>query len=381
MVVTVVRFGAMASRMDAKSAPTTSTLACMSLTMNSTSGAARRQLTSTDTALSRPRTVVQLEVLDAVLVEERHPVLRTDPQRRQAVGHPLALLVELAVGDGAVAEHERGVVGTFHPVHADDVEGLERCAGVHESTVVSSVTRGCRLHRLPCPVVTGIEAVVFDHDDTLVDWWGSWTSCLETLVDDRTIDAIADFLRRECWQLRPGTNDFVWHRNTWMVHSHRHDVWSGALPWVPSDELEALVTRFDDELWVGFFPDAICTLEQLVDRYRLGLLSNNPHLPDEVDRLRLDRWFDVALVASPDPKPHPGAFREVGARLGADPAATVFVGDSVKADVLGALGAGMIPVWLDRWNDPWLDRPEAVHRIGSLGELPALLAGLDEPLF
>ena len=43
----------MASRIGTKSGPTTSTLASASLTMNSTSGAARRQLTSTHTALAR----------------------------------------------------------------------------------------------------------------------------------------------------------------------------------------------------------------------------------------------------------------------------------------------------------------------------------------
>jgi hypothetical protein len=48
----------------------------------------------------------------------------------------------------------------------------------------------------------------------------------------------------------------------------------------------------------------------------------------------------------------------------------------VKADALGALGAGLIPVWVDRWNDPWPDKPDAVHRISTLGDLPALIDSL-----
>jgi HAD superfamily hydrolase (TIGR01549 family) len=224
--------------------------------------------------------------------------------------------------------------------------------------------------------VSEIQAIAFDLDDTLIDWWGSWTRCVESMANDRVVEALADHLRTECWQLRPGTDDFVWHRNTWMVHSHRHELWPAALPWLSADEVTTILDRFDDELWVAFFPDTIGTLEHLTGRYTLGVLSNNPHLPDEVDRLRLDRWFDVALVASPEPKPHPAPFLATCERLGSVPSRTIFVGDSVKADVLGAHAAGLVPVWVDRWGDPWTDRPDDVHRIGGLDELPSLLATL-----
>ena len=43
----------------------------------------------------------------------------------------------------------------------------------------------------------------------------------------------------------------------------------------------------------------------------------------------------------------------------------------MTADVEGALGVGLLPVWLDRWNDPW-QPPEGVVRIGSLLDLPHL---------
>ena len=38
------------------------------------------------------------------------------------------------------------------------------------------------------------------------------------------------------------------------------------------------------------------------------------------------------------------------------------------ADAEGALGAGLGPVWLNRWNDPW-PLPRGVVRITSLSEL------------
>ena len=54
----------------------------------------------------------------------------------------------------------------------------------------------------------------------------------------------------------------------------------------------------------------------------------------------------------------------------------VYVGDSIRADALGAHAAGMTAVWLDRWGDGWTDRPDEIHRITSLGELSALLTDL-----
>jgi FMN phosphatase YigB (HAD superfamily) len=48
------------------------------------------------------------------------------------------------------------------------------------------------------------------------------------------------------------------------------------------------------------------------------------------------------------------------------------VGDSIELDVEGAQAAGLVPVWLDRWDDPW-DPPADVHRITSLAQLPPLL--------
>lgn len=220
-----------------------------------------------------------------------------------------------------------------------------------------------------------VDAVVFDLDDTLIDWWGSVRTCLERFADDEVIDALLAHCRAECWQVRPGTADHVWHRNTWMLHERRDELWPVALDWLDPAELELLLKRFDEELWVGFFPDAVPTLDALAHSHRLAVLSNNHHLPSEVERLRLHDWIELAVTATTQPKPHPWAFDRVCRLLGTEARQTVYVGDSIKSDALGALGAGLVPVWLDRWGDPWPDRPAEVLRITSLAELPALLAG------
>jgi putative hydrolase of the HAD superfamily len=72
-------------------------------------------------------------------------------------------------------------------------------------------------------------------------------------------------------------------------------------------------------------------------------------------------------------KPHRSIFDEALARAGATAATSVMVGDSVKADVCGALAAGMGAVLLRRSGDVPHDAPAGVPVIRSLAELAAYL--------
>jgi HAD superfamily hydrolase (TIGR01662 family) len=72
-------------------------------------------------------------------------------------------------------------------------------------------------------------------------------------------------------------------------------------------------------------------------------------------------------------KPHPSIFEEALTRAGVEAASSLMVGDSVKADVSGALAAGMRAVLLRRSGDIPADAPAGVPIIRSLTELPAFL--------
>ena len=218
-----------------------------------------------------------------------------------------------------------------------------------------------------------VRAVLFDLDDTLIDWEGSIDRCVRDLGGDEAADALLAWVREHHWVRRDGV---VVHRNTWKLHELADECWPEALPHLGAGEVALAVKRFREELWVAFFPDVVPTLDALADVYRLGVLSNNRYLPNEVTRLRLFDWFEVA-VTPPDGvyKPDPVAFAHACAALGLEAGGVVYVGDSVMADVEGAFGAGLVPVWLDRYDDGW-DPPSGVHRIGGLAELPSLLARL-----
>ena len=61
--------------------------------------------------------------------------------------------------------------------------------------------------------------------------------------------------------------------------------------------------------------------------------------------------------------------------MGCEPARIALVGDSLANDVEGALAAGMVPIWVDRFGDGY-SPGEGVYRIETLFELPELLRSL-----
>ena len=92
----------------------------------------------------------------------------------------------------------------------------------------------------------------------------------------------------------------------------------------------------------------------------------------KLERLGILREMDF-IVSSEEvgsEKPERRLFDCCVEKAGCPAADCVFVGDSLENDVLGAQSAGLSPVWLCGQADT----PPGVVRIGSLDELPGLLA-------
>jgi len=126
-------------------------------------------------------------------------------------------------------------------------------------------------------------------------------------------------------------------------------------------------------------------LEALRDRgLRTGLVSNALDPPDLLHRdlaqMGVAERLDVAVFSSEVGwrKPHPAIFERALAALGAEPSATLFVGDTLAADVAGAAALGMHTcqaMWFRADEDETAPEPEfraftqmdvltAVQRIG-----------------
>ena len=137
------------------------------------------------------------------------------------------------------------------------------------------------------------------------------------------------------------------------------------------------VPPIPDPLDCVLFDDVRPALETLAARgVKLGVVSNfEPWLEDVLALQGVDHLFAaVAIsgrlgVAKPDPEIFRWAIREAGA----DPAATLHVGDQPANDVAAARAVGITPVLIDRFaRHPG---PDGVHRVEDLLGLVRLLNG------
>jgi len=126
---------------------------------------------------------------------------------------------------------------------------------------------------------------------------------------------------------------------------------------------------------------AAAALHVLHEKYRLGVVSNfaiTECVTRILDRYGLTGLFDVVVVSAAvnKRKPHPEIFRIALRKLGLKASEVVFVGDTVDADVKGAMDVGMRTVYVERRPQKDLERSPPDETIRSLGELPAAVEKL-----
>jgi putative hydrolase of the HAD superfamily len=126
--------------------------------------------------------------------------------------------------------------------------------------------------------------------------------------------------------------------------------------------------------WRGYddVPPALSALRAA--GYRLGVLTNGTEQQQRAKLRVLGLLEAVGPVFTAEgvgaPKPDPRAFLAACEGLGAAPDSVLYVGDEHGTDVLGARGAGLSAVLLDRDGTAPADETAVIR---SLSELPALL--------
>ncbi|WP_027671006.1 HAD-IA family hydrolase [Rheinheimera baltica] len=111
-------------------------------------------------------------------------------------------------------------------------------------------------------------------------------------------------------------------------------------------------------------------LSALAKQYRLIAITNGNAC---IQKMGIGELFEFSLQAGPDGrmKPYADLFLLAAARLKVPPAEILHIGDSHRADVLGALNAGCQTAWLDHHNS---QVPVLPHiRIQHINELTALI--------
>jgi putative hydrolase of the HAD superfamily len=128
---------------------------------------------------------------------------------------------------------------------------------------------------------------------------------------------------------------------------------------------------FAERQRVDLFDDVLPALARLAARWPVVALSNGNA---DVQRVPgLGQHFHAAVSARDLglAKPAPAAFTAACARAGADPAATLHVGDDAALDIDGALAAGLQAAWVRRPGGPDTGVPVQApqHVVASLAEL------------
>jgi putative hydrolase of the HAD superfamily len=125
------------------------------------------------------------------------------------------------------------------------------------------------------------------------------------------------------------------------------------------DLMEAMLgAQFASDAWEPY-PETVETLELVrsqppgdgLEPTRIAVVSDwGSTLGEVFDHLGLRRYVDVFLVSAAEglAKPDPAFFRRAAEQAGAAPGEAVMIGDSYRADVLGARAAGMSAILLDR---------------------------------
>ncbi len=226
-----------------------------------------------------------------------------------------------------------------------------------------------------------ITTVIFDMYETLVqNPIGTGKASFAKTIEQQGLNTTVD----ELWEhWLPADEEF---RNTRVEPDRPFQSYFGA--WKGGFERSFSILNLDGDARAAteqFFrdlsrrdpyPETDEALADVQKRWRTALLSNadDGFLLPNLELL--EAGFETVLSSEQAQiyKPRPELFQLMLERLGVSPEETAYVGDRQLEDVLGAIQAGMQPVWINRDNrplDPNLPTPS--HQISSLLELPKLL--------
>lgn len=127
--------------------------------------------------------------------------------------------------------------------------------------------------------------------------------------------------------------------------------------------------RYED---IEVYEDVIPVLDILKGRYTLGLHSNGNSYPELCG---LEGYFDFTVFSEECglEKPDPAFYRVVLERAGCSPGELLNVGDSLHNDVEAAASAGLKSIWLNRSGEIHQTDIDVDFEIRSLSELPGLM--------
>ncbi|MCJ8014001.1 HAD family hydrolase [Paenibacillus sp. KQZ6P-2] len=136
----------------------------------------------------------------------------------------------------------------------------------------------------------------------------------------------------------------------------------------------------EGQFQISPFPEAVELIHKLQSAgHVVGLITNGPaqHQMAKIKALSLDQWIrpDYIFISGAVgyDKPDPRLFAHVNEMTGTEAPGSIYIGDSWRNDVVGALEAGWTAIWFNHRTV----QPESDHRphytAGSYRELAGVL--------
>ncbi|KKO43890.1 haloacid dehalogenase [Arsukibacterium ikkense] len=223
-----------------------------------------------------------------------------------------------------------------------------------------------------------LQALSFDLDDTLYD-----NSPVIAAAEQAMLDALAEHAPVS----QRTDSDFWWQQRLKLAKIEpelRHDIgrWrllgieAGLLELgIAADEAKTVAQQgydafLDARTKISLTVEVNDLLTALAKQYRLVAITNGNAC---INKMGLGKLFDFSLQAGPNGKmkPYPDMFQLAAERLKLAPSQILHIGDSHRADVMGALAAGCQTAWLDHHQQAVSTLPHI--RLTDVRQLSALL--------
>lgn len=192
-----------------------------------------------------------------------------------------------------------------------------------------------------------IKAIIFDFDGTISNRQMNAYTIFDDYVKDIFKDMtkmeyeamLQDFLTDDCngtinckFRLAPFINKYK--------------------DYLPENFEDDFIAFYYEYMWkyCVLKPETRDVLTKLKGKYKMAILSNGQSKSqhDKIDYMNINEFFDEIVVSGDIGinKPNKEIFEIMADRLGVKPEECMFVGDVFSSDILGAIRANMLPVWI-----------------------------------
>lgn len=245
------------------------------------------------------------------------------------------------------------------------------------------------------PPLSGLRAIVFDLDDTLVDSRAGFTIAIDrafrnlypTITEAQVARALHLWRTDAAGHYRAYTRGELAYDEQRIARLH-HIVAELGFAAPGAEEVAAWVSAWDAGFRSGWaaFPDVAPTLDWVEERGLGAGVLTNAHADLQQEKLHLTGLGHLPLLVTLDTfgvgKPDPRVFLEAANLLGVAPAEALYIGDEFDVDAHAAVTAGLHGAWLLRpghgkdgihEDNPARATEAGVHVLGSLAQIPQLL--------